>query len=253
MTEPFANLPPLASTVGNLPPHAVWAGDLPPFERWTAGMKLPGDEPQFDTVANPEIDPAARLSADQSHIRTPTRRLFVDYRADPDAYRHLKRLPKLGQSMHGVISGRYALFDLIPALIERTKSDIADLYVLSLGFSKKNGRDLCAMLDDRQVRRVSFVCSHYFSKTSGGIYDAVIPELIARKQRVKAIRTHAKMILARMVDGRRFVCESSANLRSCKNIEQFVLTQCPKLYTFHRRWIDRDVFTATAEGAARVG
>ncbi|HEV7299221.1 MAG TPA: hypothetical protein VGN72_07645 [Tepidisphaeraceae bacterium] len=207
-----------------------------------------GDEPDFDTESHPEIDVAAKLSADRAMIRTPSRRLFLDYRSNPDAYRHLKRLPKEGQSLHGIISGRYALFDLVPALLERHKGEaIADLYLATLGFSKQNGADLCGMLDERHVRRVSLLVSYYFEKTSNGIYDAVVPELLKRGQRVKAIRTHCKLIVVRMTGGARYVCESSANLRSCQNIEQFVLTRCPRLYAFHRRWMVQEVFRPTGE------
>ena len=36
-----------------------------------------------------------------------------------------------------------------------------------------------------------------------------------------------------------FVVESSANLRSCNNLEQFCLTQSRPLLEFHRQWISR--------------
>ena len=199
------------------------------------------DAPEFDTDAHPEIDVSAGLARDLAKMRTPTRRLLRDFRLDPEAFRHLKRLPRPGQSLHGVISGRYALFDLVPALIERTGEPIANLHLVTLGFSKQNGADLCAMIDARQVRRAALVCSYYFQKTSAQIYDAVIPELLKRNARVKAMRSHAKMILARMAGGARFVVESSANLRSCKNVEQFVLSNDEPLYTFHRRWLDGEI------------
>lgn len=65
-----------------------------------------------------------------------------------------------------------------------------------------------------------------------------------RRQRVAAARTHAKIIGMRMADGRAFVIESSANLRSCRNIEQFVMTQSRSLFDFHEGWMN-DVASAT--------
>ena len=55
------------------------------------------------------------------------------------------------------------------------------------------------------------------------------------------MRTHCKLILAKMADGTAYVVEASANLRSSKNIEQFVLTQDIGLYQFHRAWIDGEL------------
>lgn len=52
------------------------------------------------------------------------------------------------------------------------------------------------------------------------------------------MRNHAKIILAEMVDGRCFVWESSANMRSCRNIESYVLTQDVDLLLFHRGWMN---------------
>jgi hypothetical protein len=240
MNNPFGGLKP----IDEVPTHDQWAGAIPRIEDWGDELAiLDTGEPEFDTQANPEIDTRKKLAADKAYMRMPTRRMYVDFRANPDALLHLKRLPKVGQSLHGIISGKYALWDMVPALIERTGESIADLYLCTLGFSKKNGADLCGMVDDRQVRRVSLLCSHYFKATSSPIYDAVVPELLNRGQRVTAMRTHCKLILARMTDGRKFVCESSANLRSCVNVEQFVLTNCPRLYRFHRRWLEHEILT----------
>ena len=249
MPDPFANVPTL--DVSGLHGPERWAAGLSEFDDWTADLTGPAagdDAPDFDTDAHPEIDVTARLDADRSYLRRATRRLFVDYRANPDAYRHLRRLPKDGESLHGIISGKYALFDLVPALLERTGESIADLYLATLGFSKQNGADLIGMLDGRQVRRVAMVCSYYFQKTSPNIYDVVVPELLKRGQRVKAVRSHCKLIVARMTGGARYVCESSANLRSCVNIEQWVLTRCPKLYGFHRRWLE-EILRGGANGS----
>ena len=41
-----------------------------------------------------------------------------------------------------------------------------------------------------------------------------------------------------LADGRRLTFESSANLRSCMNIEQVSAFGDPGLHDFHRTWID---------------
>ena len=50
--------------------------------------------------------------------------------------------------------------------------------------------------------------------------------------------THAKVVLIETTDGRHFVVESSANLRSCSSIEQITVTHDGDLLAFHRQWID---------------
>lgn len=202
---------------------------------------IASDVPKFDAIQDPEVDTAIRLDGDRSFTRRPSRRLFHDYRANPDAYKHLEHMPQLGESLHGVISGKYALFEIIPALIERTGKKIDDLHLATLSFNKQNAADLLNLLDDGQIRRVGLLVSYYFKSTSRPLYDALVPQLRERGQKVLAMRTHAKIILARMEDGSKYVAESSANLRSSVNVEQFVLTQCPDLYDFHHGWIEGEL------------
>ena len=205
------------------------------------------DVPEFspdDTEVNPHI----RLSADRSYRETPRRRLFVDYRSNPDAYKHLGPLPADGESLHGIISGKYALYELIPAIIERSAQPIVDLHVATLSFSKQNAADLLALIDDGHIEHMGLLISYFFKAQNRHLYDLLVPPLIERGHRVLSMRTHCKIILARMKDGTQYVAESSANLRSSVNIEQFVLTRSKELYDFHRGWIEGELLHGTELG-----
>jgi len=222
MSNPFKNLRRLNDVVS--------ASD------WAAGLKNATDLPGF-----PGVNRALRLSQDRSMLRIPARRLFADYRSNPHAFRTLKTIPGEEETLHAIISGQYALFDLIPGLIERTGQAIDELYIATLGFSRQNGADLCGLLDGGHIRRLALVCSHYFAETSSGVYLAVTPELLVRGHRVMAMRSHAKLLVVRMKDGAHYVVEASANLRSCGNVEQFTLTRSTVLYRFHQDWLEEEI------------
>ena len=233
---------------------AQWAAGLVGPDDWAAELQQPFDDvPTFDAAADPEVDVHAHLPGDRSFVRTATRRLFRDYRSNPDAFKHLDTLPKAGETLHGVISGKYALWDLVPALIEKTGQSIADLHLATLSYGKQNAAELLGLLDDGRVKRVSLLVSYYFKAQNRGLYDTLVPELLKRGHRVLAMRTHCKLILFRMSRGTRYVVESSANLRSCKNVEQFALTRCPKLYQFHRAWLEDELLKPREREAADVG
>jgi hypothetical protein len=221
-----------------IPTPATWAADLTPFADWTEDIEQLLDEAQSES---PEIDTTLRLPDDRQLITHPTRRLFVDYRSNPDAYRHLDPLPQEGETLHGVISGKYALYELIPALLERTGQKIKSLYIATLSFNKQNAADILALYDHGHVQKISLLISYYYKSTSREIYDLLVPPLRDRGQRVLAIRNHAKLLMAEMDDGTRYTTESSANLRSSVNIEQFAMTRGADLYDFHQGWIE-DLF-----------
>jgi hypothetical protein len=217
-------------------------------------IETSGELFQFDDVptlgegTHDEVNTVKRLSRDRSHVRTPSRRLYVDYRSNPDAYRHLHQLPAAGESLHGVISGKYALWELVPALLERTGQSIDQLHIATLSFNKQNASDVLSLIDDGHIKTVSLLISYYFKSTSRPIYDLLIPQLRERGFPVLAMRTHCKLFLVRMTDGSRYVVESSANMRSSVNIEQFVLTRDDGLYEFHRQWIDDELMNGKELG-----
>jgi hypothetical protein len=63
-------------------------------------------------------------------------------------------------------------------------------------------------------------------------------DLVPAVLRIAALRSHAKLLLFELTDGRKITVESSANLRSCRNVEQFSMTNDPALLSFHAGWID---------------
>jgi hypothetical protein len=188
---------------------------------------------------------------EKTYTRTAAKRLFVDYRADPKAYKQLAELPtKNGQTLHAVISGTYALWQLVPALVERSGDTIDELLIATLSFSKQNAAEILGLIDGGQVKSFGLLVSKYFKCANRHIYDCLVPQLHERKQPACAMRIHCKIILLKMTRGEAYTVESSANLRSSGNVEQFCLTRCPKLHAFHRAWIREELErgSAAAEG-----
>lgn len=186
-----------------------------------------------------ELKRLPHLSADRKITRR-TRRDFRDARRCEDATAALGRLPDPDESLHLIVSGKYALWHTVPAAIA-IGGPIADLTIATLGFSKKNIAALCEMLDAGQIGTARLLCSH-FKGTSAEIYDFAAEQFAGRPNAsFLSLRTHAKLLMFRFASGRTVTIESSANLRSCQNIEQMTVIGDPALYEFHRRWID-DLF-----------
>jgi hypothetical protein len=157
-----------------------------------------------------------------------------------NAAEHLRRLPDDGETIHAVMKGNYHAWDLVPAVLQlATPATIAYLGIATLGFNRANAQELVDLLDKGHVSKVDFICSTYFRGNSADEYTQLHGALTSRGHRCVAIRSHAKVILFQMTDGAAYVIESSANLRSCRAIEQFTLTADPGLLAFHREWIEQ--------------
>jgi hypothetical protein len=82
------------------------------------------------------------------------------------------------------------------------------------------------------------VCSVYFAETDRPAYDYARERFSEINCQLTTSRNHTKLMLFDF--GRTFyTVESSANLRSCNNFEQFNLTNSRDVWKFHRGWVTR--------------
>jgi hypothetical protein len=208
---------------------------------------------------NPLLNPAApsvagieselrrlpHLAGDRKTSRKIVRAVCRDARQIKTAAEAIGKLPGPDEALHLVVSGRFALWHVVPAVLELAGVPIAELRIATLGFSRKNIEALCRLIDGGQIGRAWLLCSHYFKGTSAEVYNFAADEIAKRPTSAAfySIRTHAKVLTIRLTDGRTLTVESSANLRSCKNIEQMTVIGSQNVYTFHVGWID-ELFTA---------
>jgi len=200
----------------------------------------------LDAAELPEVFPTAGGEArnvqigvaEAKHERRATKRRFLNQLAVANAAEALDRLPESEESFHGIMSGNFHAFAFLPAIIQLAGcAKVAEANIATLGFNESNTLELFDLLDRGIVQRCSFIFSCYYRSNEPQVADALISGLQSRGHRVAVVRNHAKIILAELTDGRCFAWESSANMRSCRNIESYVLTHDRPLLEFHREWM----------------
>jgi hypothetical protein len=180
---------------------------------------------------------ALDLKSSNLHLRTRTkRRYFLDLSKINHAAAQIRSLPRNDETLHCVMGGDFNGWDLVPAIHKLARRSIEELYVTTLGFNQNNNSQLCSLIDDGTISRVTVICSDYFRDSSRDLFLSSRHELERRGQRLISSRNHSKILL--LLAGAHYVVESSANLRSCNNLEQFCLTNSRPLYEFHRTWIE---------------
>jgi hypothetical protein len=181
----------------------------------------------------------AALGIVNAAIRTKSeRRRFYDLSRVPNAARLITPLPAPGETIHALMGGDFHAWDLVPAIAGQLAGPISALYITTLGFNHANNQHLCQMLDSGAVGTAFILCSEYFRDADRDVYTAAETRLAERGAKIKAVRNHSKVILIQPAKGPdRYALESSANLRSCNNLEQFTLTNDAALFDFHRAWI----------------
>jgi len=222
---------------------------MTPWQNTLRTLEVDRLKPVFggDELAAHEQDARRELRGDRAYRRTPTRRTLIDARQAANAVAHVGRLPAPGETIHMVCSGGYSLYHHIPAVLElAAPATIRYLGICTLGFSKDNLERLIGLLDGGQIGTLDFLYSVYFKSNEREICERLAHELGSRGQRVLSMRTHCKLLLIELGDRRDcYVIESSANLRSCKNVEQSTFSNDRALLDFHRQWLN-EIFTQEA-------
>lgn len=177
------------------------------------------------------------LNTEDLAIRRPTRAHCLNLDGIAAAAKQIGSLPEPGWSIHCIMGGDYHGFDVVPTICELEQAPITRLTIATLSFSKRNLSHLCLLLDQKRIEAVELLASDYFAKADAAIYTAAARELDNRGQRIGFARTHAKVICATTAKGNDYVVESSANLRSCVNFEQFAIFNDAALLQWHREWI----------------
>jgi hypothetical protein len=163
----------------------------------------------------------------------PDRRRMVALR---EARQALDHLPAGGETLHGLMPGTYDLMHLILVLLGALGS-AEQLRIATLSLSAKNVSEMAGLLDDGTVRRLDLLCSDFFRRHDREIFAGLVQEFQKRGQRVAAARSHCKVVTLALTDGRRYVLEGSANLRSNHNLEQFALSRDARLHAFYDAWL----------------
>jgi hypothetical protein len=151
----------------------------------------------------------------------------------------LDRLPEPNESIHVILSGNFRNSDFIDAILQMTAPVVAEeLWLATLGLDRHTANLLLRLIDGGQIGRCHLVACVYFESHDRALWGWIVSELEKRGSRAMAARNHCKLQLYGLSDGKRYVMETSANLRSCHMSEQACLMQDAGLYDFHRGWID---------------
>lgn len=164
------------------------------------------------------------------------RRTFYDLSKIPNAVRLIRPLPVPGETIHALMGGDFACWDLAPAILDLAGKPADELWIATLGFNAQNNWHLCRLMDEGRIANAHVLASDYFAKADAPTFNEARAALGRRGGHLTSTRNHAKVIA--LAIGRDFyVVEGSANMRSCNNLEQFTLTNDRAVFQFHRRWI----------------
>jgi hypothetical protein len=209
---------------------------------WEAALTAPAPAPG---PPDKQPLPGAALGLRQRITTATTRRRFYDLRNVPNAVDLLRPLPEETETVHALMGGDFAAWDLVPAILELVGRPAEEALIATLGFNAKNSHHLAQLVAAGQIRRLTVTASDYFAKSDAGTFNEAKARLEALGQRLVSYRNHAKILALDFGPDGAFVVEMSSNLRSCNNLEQVALSRSRPLFDFHAGWIRQIANTST--------
>jgi hypothetical protein len=176
----------------------------------------------------PRTQPAPAVSV---HRHRPIRRRQEDHRARGALAGVLDPLPTPGETVHLVLPGGIALGEIVWSVVDGTNQP-ETLTVSTLGFGRRWIGGLVDRLRSGQITKAAVVCSNYFRRSDPTEYADAAAALAPWPVTLTDARTHAKIAVFGP-----FSLEGSANLRSCRSVENVAVTNDKGLARFHSAWI----------------
>lgn len=148
----------------------------------------------------------------------------------------LKTLPKSGESYHIISNGNFDYFTFVPIVINLLGNYSAEYYGSTWTMNRGNVIDLLELFDSGKLGSINILTGLYFKQRESAVYATLYNGIQERKQRYKALKNHAKIMLMRH-HGNYIVMEGSANFTANPRIEQTTIINDEELYNFHKDWM----------------
>jgi len=189
----------------------------------------------LDFVWQPRTQPVPAITALRHR---PIRRRAEDHRHRGILAGQLDPLPEPGETVHLVLHGAVPLAAVVWHVIDQ--SPPAELMISTLGFSRSFVHELIDRMRTGRVQSATVVCSNYFSRADAVEYREARELLAPWPVTLTDSRTHAKIAVFGP-----FSLEGSANLRSCRSVENVCITHDEGVANFHAGWIRQIANTPT--------
>ena len=150
----------------------------------------------------------------------------------------LPELPQPGETVHALMLGTFDLCQVIGATA-KLLPDLTHLRVATLCYSRRNVKELAALLETRPGLALTLLVSVFFTANNKNGHEQAVAELTAYPNvTIGAARNHCKVVTFDFGTADGLTFEGSANLRSNRNREQLAAIRDRSLHDWHAAWID---------------
>jgi hypothetical protein len=172
---------------------------------------------------------AIRLDAKRSTLRVTQKENLRDVIQTP---------PRHGEQIHVVSANKFDFWTWVPVMTDWIgKAD--RLYVSTWTTNRVNTRNMFELWDAGKIGTSDWLVGLYFKRRETNVYAMLLEGLAKRGGRIRAFETHAKVVL--LNNKRRntwLTIEGSANMTANPRLEQYVITNDKRLWTFHQTWFE---------------
>lgn len=144
-----------------------------------------------------------------------------------------------GEALYSMLSGNFIFGDFIEALMVEKNWYAEELIIATLSLSRENVDSLKNLQEGGYVKELSLIVSDFWysheRRHNGGV-PYILDVLGGESFTLAAAGLHTKVTLIKTDCGQNLIMHGSANLRSSRNLEQFMVENNRSLYDFNASW-----------------
>lgn len=231
--------------------------ELQPFELGDIGLEgADFDLGSFDLAGFDMGQQLARI--DNRYVKPP---LYVGARRAPVMYEHAATMARElgpaimeGERIFAVVSGNFIFGDFLEAFAVEQNVLIDHMSISTLALSQENVDSLHNLMAGDYVHKLDIIVSDYWYAHNRRNVSYVHEQLdMGDRFQLAVAGIHTKIVLMKIGE-RKIVMHGSANLRSSRSVESFMIETDEALYDFNAAW-HGDIIEhyATIRKAPRAG
>lgn len=188
------------------------------------------------TDAFGEKDEDETLHADNAKITTREKNRIARSFLRRENAAAVYEIPKPGTSIHMVTNGGFSYWDFIPLTADLQGAPIDELILSTWIMSEWNIKELRKMFDIGVLQEAWILTGRYFKVRNAEAYQRLLEATRTYRIRLFSFKNHSKVVLMR-TGRQKIIIEGSANMTENTRTENYVVTNDPELYGFHRAWM----------------
>ena len=200
------------------------------------GIDLQFDDKEFENIDGNETTDKNNNLKETKQIRlTINDKRLIEMNRKEELNKVFDRLPNKDEYFHIVSNGNFDYFKIIPRILQLEPGTF-ELFASTWTMNYNNIDELTKLIETGRINSCNMLVGDYLRRREPLVFETLKQSMFNNSGKLKEFSNHCKIVL--MSNGLNYyTVEMSANFTANRRTEQIVMTNCERVYNFHKTWM----------------